>query len=143
MDTKVKIGDMIIATITENDVRAGQQYLVTDLSSSPSGTVWVKDAVGDSYPLYASEYEAVVALPETSASVITSDGSSTDYYKLPADGDDLLDLIEHKRMSFGVGNIFKACYRLGEKSGTDAAYDLRKMIFFATRELARIEKATA
>jgi hypothetical protein len=70
---------------------------------------------------------------------IVSDGSSTDYYKIPEGAIDLLDLIEFKNMSFGVGNIFKACYRLGEKSGTDEAYDLRKIIFFAQRRLAKLE----
>ncbi|WP_457660104.1 hypothetical protein [Sinorhizobium medicae] len=38
-------------------------------------------------------------------------------------------LIEHKRMEFGVGNIFKACYRLGEKDGTSKHFDLNKIIF--------------
>ena len=70
----------------------------------------------------------------------TSDGSSTGYYKLPAGAVDLIDLIEHKHMSFGIGNVFKACYRLGEKNGIDAAYDLRKIIFFAQRALAQHEK---
>jgi hypothetical protein len=69
-----------------------------------------------------------------------SDGSSTDYYKIPEGATDLIDLIEHKNMSFGVGNIFKACYRLGEKDGINAAYDLRKIIFFAKRALAAVER---
>jgi hypothetical protein len=36
-----------------------------------------------------------------------------------------------KGMSFARGNIFKACYRLGEKEGTDVLYDINKIIFFA------------
>lgn len=68
----------------------------------------------------------------------TSDGSSTDYYKIPEGSVDLIDLIEFKNMNFAVGNIFKACYRLGQKEGNDDAYDLRKIIFFAERELKRI-----
>lgn len=71
---------------------------------------------------------------------IQSDGSSSDYYKLPEGAEELIDLIEHRRMSFAQGNIFKACYRLGQKSGIDDAYDLRKIIYFAKRELSRIEK---
>lgn len=65
----------------------------------------------------------------------TSDGGSTDYYKIPQGATDLQDLIEHKDMNFSIGNIFKACYRLGEKSGAPKDYDLRKIIFFAQREL--------
>jgi hypothetical protein len=68
-----------------------------------------------------------------------SDGSSTDYYLIPDGATDLLDLIEYKKMDFGVGNIFKACYRLGEKEGIDLAYDLRKIIFFAQRKLNILE----
>ncbi len=64
---------------------------------------------------------------------IKSDGASTDYYKIPEGATDLLDLIDYKRMSFALGNIFKACYRLGEKDGTDTVYDLNKIIFFAKR----------
>lgn len=67
-----------------------------------------------------------------------SDGSSTDYYKIPTDAEDLIDLIEYKNMNFAVGNIFKACYRLGQKDGNDDAYDIRKIIFFAERELERL-----
>ena len=76
------------------------------------------------------------AIPKTTLAV--SDGSSTDYYKFPVGYDDLIDLIEFKNMNFAIGNIFKACFRLGEKAGTDRAYDLRKIIFFAERELKRI-----
>jgi hypothetical protein len=73
----------------------------------------------------------------TVESKIASDGGSTDYYKLPDGAKELLDLIEHKQMNFNVGNIFKAAYRLGEKAGNDLSYDLKKIIFFAERELAR------
>ena len=69
-----------------------------------------------------------------------SDGGSTDYYKLPSDATDLQDLIEFREMNFSIGNIFKACYRLGLKKGNKRAYELRKIIFFANRELARVMK---
>jgi hypothetical protein len=77
---------------------------------------------------------AVITIRDTK---IASDGGSTDYYKLPDGAKELLDLIEHKQMNFNVGNIFKAAYRLGEKAGNDLSYDLKKIIFFAERELAR------
>jgi len=38
-------------------------------------------------------------------------------------------------MSFAVGNIFKAAYRMGQKG---EVYDLNKIIWFAKRELRRI-----
>jgi len=64
---------------------------------------------------------------------IKSDGGSTSYYELPEGATELNDLIEHKNMSFALGNIFKACYRLGEKDSADALYDLNKIVYFANR----------
>jgi len=64
-------------------------------------------------------------------------GWSSSYYEIPEDTTELQDLIEHKGMNFSVGNIFKAAYRMEDKGG--AAYNLRKIIWFAERELRRIE----
>jgi len=61
---------------------------------------------------------------------IASDGASTAYYKLPSHADELRHLIAFKGMSKSRGDIFKACYRLGEKAGVDVGYDLQKMKFF-------------
>lgn len=72
------------------------------------------------------------------ATKVKSDGGSTSYYLLPEGAIELGDLIEHKNMNFNVGNIFKAAYRLGQKDGNEDAYDLRKIIYFAERELKRI-----
>lgn len=63
----------------------------------------------------------------------SSDGGSTSYYELPAGATELNDLIEHKRMSFALGNIFKACYRFGEKDAASRLYDINKIIYFAER----------
>lgn len=71
---------------------------------------------------------------------VKSDGGSTSYYAIPDYAQDLQDLIEFKRMEFGLGNIFKACYRFGDKDGTSKRYDLNKIIFFARRELARLDR---
>lgn len=60
----------------------------------------------------------------------TTDGSSTEYYQLPDHATELRHLISCKAMSKSRGDIFKACYRLGEKEGVDIMYDLNKMEFF-------------
>ena len=60
----------------------------------------------------------------------SSDGGATDYYQLPSHATELRHLISHKAMSKSRGDIFKACYRLGEKQGVDVLYDLNKMKFF-------------
>ena len=61
---------------------------------------------------------------------VQSDGGSTSYYELPAHATELRHLISYKGMSKSRGDIFKACYRLGEKQGADVLYDLNKMKFF-------------
>ena len=67
-----------------------------------------------------------------------NNGGSTDYYKLPISAKDLQDLIEHKNMDFALGNIFKACYRLGECSHSEAIRDLNKIIWFAERKIKQL-----
>lgn len=69
-----------------------------------------------------------------------NNGGSTDYYKVPEGARTLADLIEHKNMNFALGNIFKACYRLGEKSSATAVYDLNKIIYYAQREINRLKR---
>ncbi len=69
---------------------------------------------------------------------VSSDGGSTSYYQLPKGATELNDLIEHKGMSFALGNIFKACYRFGEKDAASRMYDLNKIIYFAER-LKKVE----
>lgn len=76
--------------------------------------------------------QQIGALP-VYATTQTSDGGSTSYYELPANATELNDLIEHKNMSFALGNIFKACYRFGEKDAASRLYDLNKIIYFAER----------
>src|SRR5690554_1266429 len=71
---------------------------------------------------------------------IKSDGGSTSYYDLPEGATTLNDLIEHKEMSFALGNIFKAAYRLGEKDGADELYDINKILYFAERLKAKAER---
>lgn len=63
----------------------------------------------------------------------STDGSfeGTKYYDLPSSATELRHLIAAKGMSFARGNIFKACYRLGEKQGVDVLYDLKKIKAFA------------
>ena len=61
---------------------------------------------------------------------VRSDGGSSSYYFLPKWATELRHVISFKGMSFARGNIFKACYRLGEKEGTDIKYDINKMRLF-------------
>ena len=66
-------------------------------------------------------------------------GSTPSQYGLPKDAIDLQDLIEYRSMNFAIGNIFKACYRRGTCSHSDELRDMRKILWFADREIKRLE----
>lgn len=85
-----------------------------------------------------SYHESIARM--TKEAKITSDGKATEYYDFPTGSVTLNDLIEHKNMSFAQGNIFKAAYRLGQKSGIDELYDLHKIIYYAERMINKIQK---
>lgn len=68
-----------------------------------------------------------------------SDGSSADYYKLPAGASSLQDLISHRNMNAQVGEIFRACYRYGRVAHSPEVRDIKKIIFYAQAELKRLE----
>jgi hypothetical protein len=69
-----------------------------------------------------------------------NNGGSTDYYALPSDATDLQDLIEHRDMNFAQGNIFKAIYRANQEHHSSYERDLNKIIWYACRELGRLQK---
>jgi len=66
------------------------------------------------------------------------DGGPAEYYDFPEGALTLNDLIEYKDMSFHLGNIFKACWRWGEKEGTSKEYDARKIIYSGARLLKQL-----
>lgn len=69
---------------------------------------------------------------------IKSDGGPAQYYDFPPNAITLNDLIEHKGMDFHRGNIFKACWRYGTKSGITKEYDARKIIYSGARILMQL-----
>ena len=74
--------------------------------------------------------EILAEIQSVKETKVQSDGGSTAYYELPEHATELRHLISYKGMSKSRGDIFKACYRLGEKQGADVRYDLNKMKFF-------------
>ena len=71
---------------------------------------------------------------------IKSDGGSSSYYFLPKGCVDLDDIIVKKNMPWHIANIFKACYRYGEKAGHDELYDANKILWFIQRELEHLQE---
>ena len=69
-----------------------------------------------------------------------SDGSTAGYYELPEGAKELQDLIAHRNMNAQLGEIFRACYRYGQVAHSPKKRDIKKIIFYAQAELARLEK---
>lgn len=78
----------------------------------------------------------VQSIPE---GVITSDGSSADYYRLPENARQLQDLISYKDMNGQIAEIFRACYRYGQASHSAKLRDAKKILFYAQAEIDRLE----
>lgn len=71
----------------------------------------------------------------------TNDGGTTDYYQILPEWKQAQDIIEARGMNFSQGNILKAafCFNTPRHRGTDYARELRKIIWFAQRELDFLE----
>lgn len=69
---------------------------------------------------------------------IKSDGSTASYYELPEGCTELQDLISHRNMNAQDGEIFRAIYRKGMASHSDALRDARKVLFYAEAEVKRL-----
>lgn len=69
-----------------------------------------------------------------------SDGSTASYYELPIGATQLQDLISHRDMNSQLGEIFRACYRYGTAEHSPKLRDIKKIIFYAEAEKARLEK---
>ena len=73
----------------------------------------------------------------------TSDGSTADYYELPAGATQLQDLISHRDMNAQLGEIFRAAYRYGMASHSGKLRDAKKIKFYIDAEIKRLEKLDA
>jgi len=69
-----------------------------------------------------------------------SDGSTASYYEIPLGSTQLQDLISYRNLNAQMGEIFRACYRYGHVEHSPKIRDIKKIIFYAQAELARLEK---
>ena len=117
--------DRIQAALGKRSSNTGQSEASDGWSITEAGMEWLKQAT----PEYIGGLDDQIQ---------EQTGWSTSYYEIPEGAAELGDLIEHKGMNFNVGNIFKAAYRLGDKSGTTELYDLNKIKWFVQREIDRV-----
>ena len=69
-----------------------------------------------------------------------SDGSTADYYELPAGATELQDLISHRNMNAQIGEIFRAAYRYGIASHSGKLRDAKKIKFYIDAEIKRLRE---
>ena len=69
-----------------------------------------------------------------------NNGGETDYYKIKDSWNTAQDIIEDREMNYAQGNIFKVAFTFntGRHSGTDYERELNKIIYFAKRELGKL-----
>jgi len=100
----------------------------------------VKRSVGVSQSYaYALMKKFYAARADHTAVSGISDGSTADYYVLPASAKELQDLISHKNMNAQIGEIFRSCYRFGEASHSNQLRDAKKIKFYIDAEVSRLE----
>jgi len=78
--------------------------------------------------------------PEQPTEASRSDGSTASYYELPDGARELQDLISYRNMNAQDGEIFRAIYRKGRASHSDELRDARKVLFYAQKEVERLER---
>jgi predicted metallo-beta-lactamase superfamily hydrolase len=72
---------------------------------------------------------------------VTSDGSSASYYKLPPESSEwsqLQDIISWLNLNAQIGEIMRATFRYGKDHHSSKLRDIRKIIFYAKAEEARL-----
>lgn len=86
----------------------------------------------------AAARERAAAAPFTQR--VKSDGSTARYYELPPGATQLQDLISYCNMNAQDGEMFRALYRKGRASHSDALRDAKKTLFYAQAEVDRLLK---
>lgn len=69
-----------------------------------------------------------------------SDGSTAAYYELPPEAKELQDIIAFLDCNAQMGEIGRAWMRYGRCPHSPKKRDIKKIIFYAQAELARLEK---
>ena len=98
---------------------------------------WDERNYPDHWPLMPVTSDAVNGLGEFKPAEQSADAvNHPHHYTSHASGIEAITITEH--MSFCIGNVFKYCWRAGEKG--EALEDLRKAAWYLAREIDRIER---
>jgi len=116
------------------------QKRIGNISSNGTLTRYKEPATPEAKsPLvHKTQQSGVSTPPATWGSGQTSDGSTASYYELPDGAAELQDLISYKNMNSQIGEIFRACYRMGEASHSNELRDAKKIKFYIDAEIKRL-----
>lgn len=103
----------------------------------------IRPEVEDFHKQLTAEKDAFILKYQEKLMQGVSDGSTADYYELPLGATQLQDLISFKNMNSQIGEIFRACYRMGQASHSPNLRDAKKILFYAQAEVNRLEKLNA
>ena len=116
-------------TISGN--KESNDLIVVELQLYDKDNLYVELLTGQSF------YDLYYSLPRKTK----NDGGTTDYYAIQPKWKQCQDIIEAREMNFSQGNILKVAFtfNLGRHTGTDYKRDLKKIIWFAERELHKLK----
>ena len=133
-----KIGDKIKPKTNSLQFDINRNYELASIRIS-DGKFLVFDSIGGSNHFNSDEINDFFEIVNNNS---LNNGGSTDYYKFKENWKECQDIIEDRELNFSQGNIFKSafCFNIGRHNATDYTRELNKIIYFANRELKRIEK---
>ena len=148
-DWDAKVGDIFVYHAGNSHLPSGRPVIILKHVGEKYYTKLVD--TGSAVSLTTEPYWSLVERAKEQDVVNTKpDGGPAGYYDLPfRDFTTVNDMVEYLsdkqwgKHSWIFKDILKACTRFGKKSGTDEAYDTKKIIYYGCRLLMSVtDKAT-
>ena len=136
IETPVDKEDALLDLLTDPDLDLGAIMKV--VKEKKLGRVTASTEEADERVLEPQVTKTPPLVTEQEKGAQVSDGSTASYYELPDGAHELQDLISHKNMNSQIGEIFRACYRMGEASHSDELRDAKKIRFYIDAEIERL-----
>ena len=143
-DWDAKVGDIFVYHASKSHLPSGVPVTVVKYDGKKYYTKEVDD--GTLASLTSEPYWSLVKRATEQDTVNTKpDGGPAEYYDLPfQDFTTVNDMVEYLSdtqwgsHSWIFKDVLKACTRFGKKSGTDKAYDAKKITYYGARLLMSV-----
>ena len=151
-DWDAKVGDIFVYHTGNSHLPSGVPVTVVKYDGKKYYTREIVDGTLASLTgePYWSLVERAKEITTEQTTETKPDGGPAEYYDLPFQEwntvNDMVEYLSEKqwgKYSWIFKDILKACTRFGKKSGTDEAYDAKKIIYYGARLLMSVsDKAT-